>query len=1054
MKEQDHGVWIGEKDLTNDPGFIEISQKEFADLPESNTFSEAVEKVSGNRRDFLKFLGFGIGAATVAAGCDIPVKRAIPYVVKPDSIVPGVATYYATSFVEGGDYAPILVKTREGRPIKIEGNDLSQMSNGGTSSRAQASVLSLYDDSRFKKPMLSDDGSLVASSWDVIDNKAKEILSNSSNVRLVSNTILSPSTFAAIELLKQRYPSLQHIQYDSVSNAAMLDANKEVYGERIIPNYDFAKADVIVAFDADFLGTWVSPTEYSIAYGKNRSINNVNKAKMSRHIQVEGSMSLTGSNADNRILVKPSEQGAAIVTLYNYVTGGSLVSPDLNQKAKKALQKAAQELRSARGRSLVVCGTNNKAEHMLVAAINNHLGNIGSTVKLDHVSLQRKGDDKKMEAFINECKNGAVDTVIFMNCNPVYDYSGAGDIAAILGKVKNSLGVAYANNETVNTSALVAPTHHYLESWGDAEPKRGVYSLLQPTISPLFDTRQASQTLLVWADAAKGDYVDFVKKNWRNTTFPNQSKFSGFDTFWNSVLHNGVFENSNVRSSASFQGISSGIASEVTKTSKSGLEIQLIETSNIGNGAYTNNPWLVEMPDPVTRTSWGNYLSIPVDFDGFRTLKGLNNLEDGDLVNVTLNGQTVTVPVFKNFGQMDGTVSLCLGYGRKTIGYAGRNVGVNVNPWVSIKDGYRTYHQPNVEVSGKVGEEDHFSCVQYHHSYGLKDTDSSTGELINADEAALVEFDYGLGIQGYQGSLVDRSVMFYSSLDDLKENVDVLHKKRAHYQHLNEQQIYNGHDKEYALGHHWGMHIDLNSCFGCGACTISCMAENNIPVVGKKEVSRHHEMTWLRIDRYFYGTLDNPNVVYQPMMCQHCDNAPCENVCPVNATSHSTEGLNQMTYNRCVGTRYCANNCPYKVRRFNWLDYTTADLFPINQPKINNEDQAFGTTDLVRMVLNPDVTVRVRGVIEKCSFCVQRIQEGKLTAKTEGRQLRDSDVKTACQTACPTDAITFGDLNNKKGKLNEKLDNPLNYIALEEVNVRSSVTYTMRVNNKNKQLDA
>ncbi|MBK9734392.1 MAG: 4Fe-4S dicluster domain-containing protein [Saprospiraceae bacterium] len=412
------------------------------------------------------------------------------------------------------------------------------------------------------------------------------------------------------------------------------------------------------------------------------------------------------------------------------------------------------------------------------------------------------------------------------------------------------------------------------------------------------------------------------------------------------------------------------------------------------------------------------------------------------------------VPVIQQFGQMPGTVSIALGYGRPQAGYTGSNVGVSVNDCLTMGSNGPEYYNTSVSVSEKTGKEDHFSCVQYHHTIGVRGIDKETGKELNADESALVSFDYFTGIKGFQGALTDRSVIYTSNVAELKNSVEHLQERRKHAQHLNAQQIYRGYDAQYALGHHWGMHVDLNACIGCGACTVACMSENNVPVVGKREVSRHHEMPWLRIDRYYYGAVENPNTIYQPMMCQHCDNAPCENVCPVNATNHSSEGLNQMAYNRCIGTRYCANNCPYKVRRFNWLDYTKADLWPANQPRLQEESTPFMADNLTRMVLNPDVTVRSRGVIEKCSFCVQRIQEGKLTAKTEGRLLKDSDVRTACQTSCPTGAITFGDMNNKEGALSMKLESPLNYIALEEINVRPSVNYTMKVNNRDKTFDA
>jgi len=1031
MKEKDQGVWIGEMDLTNDPGFIEISGKEFASLPEALGNAEAVEQIEGNRRDFLKMLGFGLGAATIAAGCDIPVKRAIPYVVKPDAIVPGVATYYATSFVNGGDYASILVKTREGRPIKVEGNDLAGF--GGTSARAQASVLNLYDTARFRNPQMNDGSGFIDASWEDIDKAAMDALTASGSIRLVSSSIYSPSKQRAIDAFVAKYPSTKHVQYDPVSYAALLDANEEDFGDRVMPAYHFDKADVVVSFDADFIGTWGDYTRNAANFIKNRKIDHVKGAKMSRLYQVESHMSLTGSNADNRVLVKPSEQGAAIVTLYNYVTGGNLVAPSLNDDAKKALQNVAKDLKSAAGRSIVVCGTNNKAEQSIVNALNDFLGNIGTTVDFAHANLTRKGSDTAVGQLINDMNNGSVDTVIFMDANPAYDFKAAGKMTTALAKVKNKFSLAYSNDETTDMCSLVAPINHYLESWGDVNPSRGTYSLMQPTISPLFDTRQAEETLLAWAGESYGDsYMDYVAKTWESDVFANQSSFGNFSRFWEKSLHDGVAMMDVPGVAASYSGNPSSAASNVTKTvSGEGIEIKLYEPTNL------------------------DHLAIPVDFNGVSKMVSMNNLKDGDLVTLQVNGESYTVPVVQQFGQAPGTVALALGYGKEVSGLCGQGVGVNMNNNVTVDgNGYRTYGAANVEVSSKTGEDETFASVQYHHTYGVKDTDKATGELINADEAALVTFSYGMGVQGYQGALTDRSVMYYSNLDELAESVAHLDEKRSHAQHLNEQQIYGGHDALYKQGHHWGMHVDLNSCTGCSACTVACMAENNVPVVGKREVSRHHEMTWLRIDRYYYGKLENPNTVYQPMMCQHCDNAPCENVCPVNATNHSSEGLNQMTYNRCVGTRYCANNCPYKVRRFNWLDYTTADTFPGNQPTLNGEEQPYGSDNLTRMVLNPDVTVRSRGVIEKCSFCVQRIQEGKLTAKSEMRSLRDSDVKTACQTACPTGAITFGDMNNKKGNLSHKLENPLNFIVLEEVNVRSSVQYSMRVNNRNNEIEA
>nr|MBS0037383.1 4Fe-4S dicluster domain-containing protein [Saprospiraceae bacterium] len=390
-----------------------------------------------------------------------------------------------------------------------------------------------------------------------------------------------------------------------------------------------------------------------------------------------------------------------------------------------------------------------------------------------------------------------------------------------------------------------------------------------------------------------------------------------------------------------------------------------------------------------------------------------------------------------------------LGYGREVAGPAGRGVGTNVfsSLWRN-DDGNLQYYATRVKLGSHLGEDSSFAAVQYHHTFGVKDEDPKTGETINVDEQAIMT----LG-SGFQGALERRTIIRHANLPNLKNAVDDLKKERKHHQKLNKAGLYPGHDELYSNGHHWGMSVDMSACIGCGACQVACIAENNVPIVGKGEVRRHHEMTWLRIDRYYYGDFDNPNVVYQPMMCQHCDNAPCENVCPVGATSHSAEGLNQMTYNRCIGTRYCANNCPYKVRRFNWYDYTASDMWGLNENNPFGTDTPFYGDNLTRMVLNPDVTVRTRGVIEKCSFCVQRIQEGKLKAKTERRELKDGDIKTACVTACPTGAIQFGDMNNKESAVAGNKENPLNFYVLEEVNLQSSVGYLMKVINKDKDIN-
>ena len=1048
MEFDNQQVWIGVEDLTNDKAFVEQANQEFP-----AKLTDALQQEDGsftaNRRDFLKYLGFGVGAATIAASCEIPVKRAIPYVVKPDSIVPGVANYYASSFVNGSDYVSVLVKTREGRPIKIEGNSLSKVTNGATSARAQAAVLSLYDTHRIQNPASVQGEKITKMTWANLDSAVKGKLAGGQNI-IVSNTIMSPTTRAAIADFQKKYPNTKVVVYDPVSSAAILQANDVNFGVRAIPDYAFDKADVIVSFNADFLGTWISPVEFAGQYAKNRKVD-AEKPMMSRHIQVESHMSMTGSNADNRILVKPSEQGAAIQALYNEISGTGGAT-NINAKAAKAIKKVAAELVAAKGKSLVVSGSNNVGEQILVNMINAALGNYDETISFKAANLMRQGDDASVQNAMKEI--GGSTNVFILNCNPVFELPNGAAFGAALKKAGLSVSFNQTMDETTAECQYVAPANHFLESWGDANPKMGHYSLIQPTISPLFDTRQAEQSLLTWAEVApqtESPMYDYVQGVWKANMFPKQKEFSTFQGFWDATLHDGVFETGETNAARIF-GINTNVAQYTSaisqpNTAKDAIEITFYETINMGNGQYANNPWLQELPDPVMRTVWGNILSVPINFDGNNKFVSFKNLKDGDKATVTIGGKPYECVVQRQFGQMEGTVAIGLGYGRAKAGLC-NNVGTNVQAAIPLSNGLPQYYATNVTVSEKAGRDDWFACVQHHHTMGV--TAMKNNVKINADEEVLA----------FQGSLVERTVIRQTNLKDVTKFAEELKEERAEHQKLNSYTLYRGHQDLYQSGLHWSMHVDLNACTGCGACAVACMAENNVPVVGKFEVQRHHEMSWIRIDRYFYGDVENPNTVYQPMMCQHCDNAPCENVCPVNATSHSSEGLNQMTYNRCIGTRYCANNCPYKVRRFNWQDYTTADIFPWNERTLMGStlgfstEMPYGADNLTRMVLNPDVTVRTRGVIEKCSFCVQRIQEGKLTAKKESRQMRDGDVKTACQTSCPTGAITFGNKNDKDSDINKKRTGDLNYLVLEEVNTASNVTYSAKVINKVEKMDA
>lgn len=1046
----DNGIWVSTEDLMRDESFLQAAEKEFS----VENLDQTDGKWETNRRDFLKLLGFGLGAATVAASCEIPVKKAIPYVSKPDEIVPGVANYFASSFVNGGDYCAVLVKTREGRPIKIEGNTLSSVTKGGTSARAQASVLSLYDTRRIQHPGTVKEGNVNKMEWNALDREVKSRLAAGGNIRLITHTIISPTAKKALAEFTAKYPNARVVTYDPVSSAALLAANEQSFGARVIPNYKFGEADVIVSFGADFLGTWISPVEYAREYAKNRKIRGAKGAKMSRHYQVESHMSLTGSNADNRILIKPSETGAAIVALYNELTGNSGGPKLSNEKSAAAIKKMAQDLANHKGKSLVVSGSNNVMEQLYVNEINRMLGNLNTTIDFNAVSYQRQGDEREMMRLIEEMNAGQVSVAIVWGANPAWDLPNAAKFREAFAKVGTRISFNGIMDETTAECTHSAPAHHILESWGDAEPKAGHLSLIQPTIAPLFKTRQAEHSLLEWADSPnlnrqdEQPYYQYLKSHWASDLFNRQTKYSTPAAFWDMSLHDGVLEFPATEVAAVMNEVSLN-PDAVTKPSGSELEISFYETVNIGGGQYAHNPWLQEMPDPVTRTVWGNYLSIPVEWDGVNAINGWKGLNDGDNVEVEINGQKLTCTVVRTFGQPAGTVAIALGGGRES-GGCGVGYGVNVNPVLPVEGGMIQYFAGNVKVSDKVGADKHFPSVQFHHTMGVQAMGKEEGKIINADEKTL-------GWKGFQGALTDRSIIFHTHVNELPKFAEKMEAFHEEAEHLNVQTLYPDRTDFFGTGVKWGMYVDMNACVGCGACQVACVSENNVPVVGKKEVHRHHEMTWLRIDRYFYGDFENPKVVYQPMMCQHCDNAPCENVCPVNATNHSMEGINQMAYNRCIGTRYCANNCPYKVRRFNWLDYTTADVWPANEEKLfrlEGDDKPFLADNLVRMVLNPDVTVRTRGVIEKCTFCIQRIQEGKLTAKREGRAIMDNDVRTACQTACPTGAIVFGNLNDPDSEVSKltKANAPVAYKVLEEINVRPGVSYSAKVNNSNEEL--
>ena len=945
-------------------------------------------KGKASRRDFLKMLGFTVGYAAIATSCETPVRKAIPYLNKPDELVPGISNYYASTFFDGKDYCSILVKNREGRPIKIEGNELSPISAGSTSARVQSSVLSLYDDARYKGPLKNKE----QSDWAVIDQEIIERLEKTGaggkKIAILTSTVISPATRHLLAEFRDKYPSAEWVTYDTISASAMLQANAAQFGVRAIPTYHFDKAELIVGFNADFLGNWLSPIEYARQYASGRNL--IDENSMSRHLQYESGMSLTGANADKRFPIKPSEQGAILLNLYNKLASKNGSPEYPAPSTRHDIDALADELLEHKGKSLVVSGSNDYPVQLIVNAINALLGNYQQTIDLSAPMYIRQGDDMDMTALVNDMHSGRVGAIIMNNVNPVYDFTGMKDFAEGLGKVDLVVSTADRKDETAGICEYVCPDTHYLESWNDAEPRKGHYSMVQPAIRKIFDTRQFQDSMLRWMGREE-NYTDYLEKYWEQEMFPRQDRFLSFSDFWHHCVHDGVWKSEGVRKRHP-DYFTTPLKAE--KPNDNGLELVLYEKMGIGCGRHANNPWLQELPDPISTAVWDNYICIPPKY------AEENDIEQEDVLSI--DGQ-VELPALIQPGQAEGTIAVALGYGRTVAGKVAEGIGKNMYPFTSYAGSNRVLSGKVVQLSKVDGKTYPLATTQTHHTMEGR-------PLVRETTLEQWQEKPNSGNEMHM-NIVEQNLTLY------------------------EIPVYDA--------FHWGMAINLNSCIGCGNCVISCQAENNVAVIGKEEIRNRRVMHWMRLDRYYSDNADNPEVVHQPVLCQHCDNAPCENVCPVAATPHNDEGLNQMAYNRCIGTRYCMNNCPYKVRRFNWFEFSNNDEFNFN---MNSEQE--------KLVLNPDVTVRSRGVVEKCSFCVQRIQEKKLVAKKEGRQLGGNEVKTACQQSCPGNAIVFGNMNDPDSEISKLMTNPRTYQLLEQLHTLPSVSYMTKVRNKEKILDS
>ncbi|OXA72802.1 quinol:cytochrome C oxidoreductase [Flavobacterium aquidurense] len=1013
--------WKSVEELENSSIVEALRNNEFVEEIPTEEFlgnADALASSGTSRRDFLKYVGFSTAAVTLAA-CEGPVHKSIPYVLQPEQIIPGVADYYATTVFDGFDFANLLVKTREGRPIKIDNNTISG-AKFSANARIHASILSLYDSMRLKEPKL--DGK--DSSWSAVDLKIKSSLADAKakggQVVLLTNTLASPSTEKLIGEFIAKNPNAKHVVYDAVSSSDALDAFETVYGERALVDYDFSKASLIVSVGADFLGDWQGGG-YDAGYAQGRiPAGPTGSKKMSRHFQFESNMTLSGAAADKRIPMGVADQRQALVQIYNIITGSS-VAVSLDAKFKTEVEKAAQQLKLAGAKGVLVSGLEDKNAQLLVLAINQVLASEAfTTVGTRQI---RKGSNAVVSQLLKDMNAGSVHTLIMSGINPVYTLADSASFVAGLKKVQTSVAFSLKEDETASITTIAAPVPHYLEAWGDVVITKGTYSLTQPTIRPIFNTKQF-QDVLLSLNGTPGHFYDYIKANSASLVVGSS---------WNKVLHDGVLVIGSSALSAGSVDYASA-ANAVAKSKPAGdFELVLYTKTGLGDGQQANNPWLQEFPDPITRVSWDNYVTVS-NADAKKI--GLTN---EIVANGGLNGSYATittadglklenVPVIVQPGQAVGTVGLALGYGRKAALKDEMQVGLNA---YTLYKNFSSVQSVSIVKANGVHE---FACVQ-----GQK-TLMGRGDIIK-----------------------ETSLKIFNSEDPEHWNEQPMVSLDHEEVKATTVDLWESFDR--STGHHFNLSIDLNACTGCGACVIACHAENNVPVVGKAEVRRSRDMHWLRIDRYYSSEStfegdnkrkeeiaglssslstfnemekagDNPQVSFQPVMCQHCNHAPCETVCPVAATSHGREGQNHMAYNRCVGTRYCANNCPYKVRRFNWFLYNK-----------NSEFDYHMNDDLGRMVLNPDVNVRSRGVMEKCSMCIQMTQATKLKAKNEGRPVADGEFQTACSNACSSGAMIFGDVNDTESKVAKLAADDRSYHLLEHVGTKPNVVYHVKVRN-------
>ncbi len=979
---------------------VQISGDEFPGL-------EAAGGTRVKRRNFLKVAGFSFAAATLTACSRAPVEKAIPLLVQPEQFVPGVAQYYASTCNGCAAGCGTLVKVRDGRPIKLEGNPQHALSRGGLCATGQGALLGLYDTQRFRAPQRQG----RETGWQTLDAEIitglAEIRAKGGTVRFLSSTITSPTLRAAIAEFLKPYSYARHVMYDVPSQSAILDAHERTHGVRLLPRYDFEKAEVIASFDADFLGTWLSPVSFTAGYSAGRKLAD-ERLQMSYHAQFEPRMTLTGSNADYRYAIAPGDSLAILSYLAERVATLAGMRFDRGTSAELPVARAvldqfAGRLWQARGKSLVISGSNDPEEQVLVNFLNHLLGNYGATLDLERSSQQAQGSDAELTTLLEELSAGKVQALFVHGANPAFDFPRH---AAALARVPLLVSLAERADETASLAHYVAPDHNSLESWGDAEPVAGHLSLQQPAIRPFGDTRAALESLARWG-GRQGSAYDLLRQSWQKQIYPRARTSKAFEAFWEQSLHDGYVEVEAPKATLKSFNLAAVRPSNGLARAATPYSVVLYTGAAMLDGRNAYNPWLHELPDPVTKVTWDNYAS----FSPATAAKlGLN---ESDMVRVETEQGAIELPAFLQPGQHESVIAIALGYGSKlstrfaNIGpqwldflpSVGENglVGSNAAGLITIADKRLSY------VAGatirKTGRTHALASTQTHNTLTVPEK--------------FARFDHEPRPIIQETTLAAFVKNPASGVEEHEDNKDDLWSA----------------DHE-SSGPRWGMVIDLSACTGCSGCVIACQAENNIPVVGKDEVRRNRAMHWLRLDRYYAEPAPGmADVAFQPMFCQQCGNAPCETVCPTLATVHSEDGLNQQVYNRCIGTRYCANNCPYKGRRFNWFDYAHDDV-------------------LQNLVLNPDVTVRSRGVMEKCTFCVQRIQTARIEARDQGRPVAEGEIKTACEQSCPAGAIVFGDLNDPKSLVAHLMRSPRRYRVLSELGIKPAIGFLTIVRNR------